>query len=171
MHAEQAIALLVAALASASDLRTRRIPNLLTFTAAGIGLVYHLLAHGWSGAAWSLVGAALGLVLFLPVFALGGLGAGDVKLAAALGACVGVPDVLVVVVAGAIAGGVLAIVVGFVTGYLRQALRNVGVLLMHWRVEGVRPLDSLTLSSAPGPRLPYAVPLAVGVLYSIWRQS
>jgi prepilin peptidase CpaA len=171
MRPEHLIALAVAGLACVTDLRTRRVPNALTFPAALAGLAFHLFAHGFSGLGWSVAGALLGLLVFLPMFALGGLGAGDVKLAAAVGAWVGVPDVLVFAVAGAIAGGVLATIVGLATGYLRQAVRNVWMLLMHWRVSGVRPLESLTLSNAAGPRLPYAVPLTVGLLFTIWRQS
>jgi prepilin peptidase CpaA len=171
MQASQVIAVLVAVLASVSDLRSRRIPNVLTFGAALAGLGYHLVTAGGPGALSSLGGLGLGFVFFLPFFVLGGLGAGDVKLAAALGAWLGPRDMFVVAVAGAIAGGVLAVVVALFAGYLRTAFRNLWTLFTHWRVSGIRPLDSLTLQTAAGPRLPYAVPLACGVIIAVWMRS
>ena len=68
----------------------------------------------------------------------------------------------------ALAGGVMALVVALATGYLRQALRNVWLLLAHWRVVGIRPLPELTLERSRAPRLPFALPIAVGVAAAIW---
>ena len=79
----------VLALACISDLRTRRIPNVLTFSAVAAALVFHLLTGGWSAAGWSIAGCVLGALLFFPMFALRGMGAGDVKLLAAVGAWLG----------------------------------------------------------------------------------
>jgi prepilin peptidase CpaA len=171
MHVHQVVAVLVAVLACVSDLRSRRIPNVLTLGGAIAGLGYHLATAGAPGGLASAGGLALGFVFFLPFFLLRGLGAGDVKLAAALGAWLGPRDMFVVAVSGAIAGGALAIVVALAAGYLRTAFRNLGMLFVHWRVAGIRPLDSLTLKSAPGPRLPYAVPLACGVIIAVWMRS
>ena len=59
----------VLALACISDLRTRRIPNVLTFSAVAGALVFHLLTGGWSAAGWSIAGCFLGALLFFPMFA------------------------------------------------------------------------------------------------------
>ena len=75
-------------MACATDLRTSRIPNLLTFSAAAAGLAWHAFG-GWAPLASALGGLALGLLLFLPIYLLRGMGAGDVKLLAALGAWLG----------------------------------------------------------------------------------
>ena len=80
--------------ASIWDVRTRRIPNALTFGSAAVALAFHAFDAGSLRAlpvavAWSVAGWIVGFLLFLPVFLLGGMGAGDVKLLAALGAWLG----------------------------------------------------------------------------------
>ena len=85
MNLYQSVALGVAVAAVVSDLATRRIPNLLTFGAALVAVAAHGYAAGWTGAGLSLAGWLLGVAFFFPVFALGGMGAGDVKLLGASG--------------------------------------------------------------------------------------
>ena len=155
-------------LACISDLRTRRIPNVLTFSSAACALLFHLITGGWTAAAWSVGGYALGAALFFPMFALRGMGAGDVKLLAAVGAWLGPGQVALVALATSIAGGVLGLVVAVGYGYLRTALSNLWMLLTHWRVAGVRPLPAVTLQGAKGPRLAYAVPIAIGTVVTLW---
>ena len=155
------------ALACISDLRTRRIPNALTFSAIAAQLVFYLLAGGWSAAGWSSP-AALSPLLFFPMFVLRGMGAGDVKLLAAVGAWLGPGQVAIAALATSIAGGGLGIVVAFGHGYLGTALSNIWMLLTHWRVGGIRPLPALTLETTRGPRLAYAIPIAMGTLVTLW---
>ena len=156
------------ALACLSDLRTRRIPNALTFSAAACGLLFHLITGGSTAAAWSLGGCLLGAALFFPMFALRGMGAGDVKLLAAVGAWVGPGQVAVVALAASIAGGVIGVAVAMGYGYLRTALSNLWMLLTHWRIMGVRPLHEVTLHGTRGPRLAYAIPIAIGTVVTLW---
>ena len=111
---------------------------------------------------------AAGLALFFPLFALGGLGAGDVKLLGAFGAWLGAGDVIGVALFSALAGAVLAIVTAVATGYVRQALRNVWGLLCFWRVMGIKPMPELTLEYSAGPRLAYAVPMLTGLVTKLW---
>ena len=85
----EGLAVAVALVAAICDVRNRRIPNLLTFGAAAIGLIVATLSHGLSGAGMSAGGWLLALCLWLPLYALGGMGAGDVKLMAAIGAFLG----------------------------------------------------------------------------------
>jgi prepilin peptidase CpaA len=155
-------------LACGIDLRTRRIPNVLTIGAAVLAVGAAAAADGVAGVLTSGTGWLAGLALFLPLFLVRGMGGGDVKLLAALGAWLGPADVVRVALYGSLAGGVLAIATALSHGYLRTLWRNVGLLLLHWRVNGVRPLDTLTLESSEGPRLAYALPLAVGVLCTAW---
>jgi prepilin peptidase CpaA len=161
-------ALVIGLAAVVCDLRTRRIPNVLTLGAAGAGLLFALAVNGLGGLGWSLAGWAVGCAIFLPVFLLGGLGAGDVKLMAALGAWLGPLTVLWIAAYGAIAGGVLALVVSASRGYLGQLFRNLGQMLSYWRVVGPRPVPNLTLADSKSPRLPYAVPIALGMLVALW---
>lgn len=150
------------------DVRTRRIPNWLTFPAAALGLAAATVAHGGPGTVASVAGFLIGLALFFPLFALKGLGAGDVKLMGALGAWLGSSVVLGVAFYTTLAGGVLALGLIVKHRHGRQTLRNLWLLLTHWRVFGPRPLDSLTLETSAGPKLPYALPIAVGVALAFW---
>jgi prepilin peptidase CpaA len=162
------IASLVALTACVTDVRTRRIPNLLTFGAAAAALVFHAVTGGGSGLGFSAAGWVVGAAVFLPFFLLGGMGAGDVKLMAALGAWLGPREALSIALYGTLAGGVLAVVFSMYTGYLRTALRNIWSLLKFWWYVGPRPMEGLTLDSGSAPRLAFAVPIACGLGVALW---
>jgi prepilin peptidase CpaA len=170
MTAFDAGAVVVATAACVTDLRSARIPNALTVFAAVVGLVAHATWPQGLGAATSLGGAAAGLLVFLPFFALGGMGGGDVKLMTALGAWLGWPRILPAALTIAVVGGVVAVLVALSRGYLRQALRNIRGLLQLWWTTGMRPEPTLTLTHDRAPRLPYAVPVLLGLLVTLWRQ-
>jgi prepilin peptidase CpaA len=161
-------ALAVAGIACVFDVRTRRIPNWLTFGAAAAGLVVHLVAGGANGIERSAAGWAVGVALLILPYLLGGMGGGDVKLMGALGAWLGPYDTFWLAMYTGVAGALAAVVVSAWHGYLRQAWSNVWLLLAHWRVNGVRPLPELTLANARGPRLAYAVPILVGTVVMLW---
>lgn len=162
------VVIAVSGVASLSDLRTSRIPNVLTFGAAVAAVLYLFWTAGWSGAAQSVAGWGVGVLLFLPFFALGGLGAGDVKLLGAIGAWLGPTEVFWVAVYGSIAGGVMAVAVALAAGYLTQAVSNLRLLITHWRVTGIRPLGELTLKTDRAPKLAYALPITAGLLVTLW---
>jgi prepilin peptidase CpaA len=164
----QLVSVGLATIACGWDLRTRRIPQLLTLGGAIAGLSFHLVTGGWQGGMGSVAGWFVGIVIFLAPFALGGLGAGDVKLLGALGAWLGPTNVIWLALYAGVAGGVMALVVGLSRGYLREALTNVYVLMMHWRVNGPTPLRAVTLEHARGPRLAYAVPILAGTMVTLW---
>lgn len=170
LEAATLAATLTAGAACVTDIRTRRIPNALTFGSAATALLFHGATGGLPGLGQAVGGWSVGLALFLPVFLLRGLGAGDVKLLAALGAWLGPSLALWTGLYTAIAGGALALVVALSHGYLRKAFQNIFVVLTHWRVIGVRPIASLSLEQAEGPRLAYAVPIALGLLVALWRR-
>jgi prepilin peptidase CpaA len=164
----QIAALSSAAIACALDLRWRRIPNWLTVGAALAGIAYHGVVGGWAGIETAAAGWAVGLAIFFVPFALGGLGGGDVKLVAALGAWLGPAEVVWLGLYTGVIGGVLALIVACSRGYLRQALRNIWVLLMFWRISGLRPLPELTIQQAHGPKLAYGLSIFLGTVVTIW---
>lgn len=168
LGSHQLLALVVGVIACVFDLRTRRIPNLLTLGGAVAALAYWLVVGGLSGLGVSAAGWGAGLFVFLPFFLLGGLGAGDVKLMACLGAWLGPSQAVWAALYAAIAGGVMAVVVALATGYLRTAVDNVYLVLIHFRVAGLRPHPELTLERGKGPRLPYALPIVVGTIAATW---
>lgn len=164
------VALVVAALACATDLRSARIPNWLTLSAVGAGVLFHAFAPGGAGLGAAGLGFVVGVAVFFAPFALGALGAGDVKLMAALGTWLGWQGAVYVALYGAVAGGVLAVIVALWHGYLGRAFRNIKTLLLHWWLTGVKPLPELTLDAGQGLRLPYAVPIAAGLLVTLWQR-
>ena len=164
------IALAIGFVACVTDVRTRRIPNLLTFGGAAAALAAHGVVGGWSGLGMALAGWAFGCALFIPFFLLGGMGAGDVKLLAALGAWLGPREALWLAVFASIAGGILAIAIALTNGYLRTALRNVGNLLVYWWLVGPKPMPTLTLEKSEAPRLAYAVPIFMGTVATLWHR-
>jgi prepilin peptidase CpaA len=150
------------------DLRTRHIPNIVTFGGAAAGLVYAAAAHGPAGLLVSGGGWLTGVAVFLPFFLLGGMGAGDIKLVACFGAWLGPMAVLMVALYAALAGGVMAVLLALATGYLGEAWLNVTGLLAHFRTAGLKPMPELTSERAKGPRLPYALPITIGAVAAIW---
>jgi prepilin peptidase CpaA len=155
-------------LAAVSDLRSRRIPNVLTVTGACAGLLYSVATGGAEGLLVSLQGLGLGLLLWLPFYALGGMGAGDVKLLAAIGAWVGPSAVLRIALYASIAGALMALAVALRHRYLKSAYQNLWILFATWRVAGIKPIDSLTLESSQSPRLAYALPTLAGVVIAAY---
>ncbi len=86
------VAVSVALMAAGCDLTTRRIPNLLTYPAILVGLWLWASSTGWGGMVTGLGGLVVAAVPLLFGFAMRlGVGGGDVKLMAALGACLGWP--------------------------------------------------------------------------------
>lgn len=168
MSLPETLAIVVALTACVFDVRSRRIPNALTFGAAGAALVFASVTGGFSGLGWSLGGWALATAMWIPIYALGGMGAGDVKLMAAVGAWLGPGPVFFAALYSASAGAVMAVGVAIAQGAVRQTYQNVQLLLMHWRVAGFAPHAQLTLDTASSPRLAYAVPIFAGTLAAIW---
>jgi prepilin peptidase CpaA len=104
------IVVLLVAIAAVWDLRTREVPDWIPAAVLGCGLMAALVA--WTGAAWlaAAAGFVLGLALTWPLFALGGLEGGDVKLLAAVGCALGPKGLLCAMFWMALAGGALALV-------------------------------------------------------------
>jgi prepilin peptidase CpaA len=161
------VAVAVSLAACVTDVRSARIPNALTFTAAGAAIVFHLLVGGWRAGGASVAGWFVDVLLFAPFFLVGGLGAGDLKLLGAIGAWLGPWPAVYVALYTALAGGVMAIALALAHGYARTAFRNLGYILASWRV-GIRTVPGMTLDDAPGPKLAYALPVAVGTSLTLW---
>lgn len=156
------------ALAAVLDVRTHRVPNVLTMGAMLAGLAVHGATGGQGSLLHSLAGLGLGLALFFPFFALGGLGAGDVKLLGAIGAWVGAEQVVWVALYSCIAGGLVALVMVAAAGRFRQTAAGLFVMFAHWQVKGPSSVPGMTLKDSTGPRLAYAIPIALGTMVTLW---
>jgi len=163
-------AVLLSLVAGWTDLRSRRIPNWLTLPGLLIGVAANTILSGWSGLKGSLLGAAVGLALLLPFVLLRSLGAGDWKLAGALGAFAG-PALLVDLLLGSVfVAGLMAVALVIYKGRVRQTLRNIGhilISLVTFRLPGSR----VSLDNPDSLKVPYGVAVALTVvLYGIfWK--
>lgn len=168
--AEGQIAVLALLLIAAAviDYRTYRIPNWLTVTGllVGLGLSAAVAARPASGFLWALAGAATGLALLLPLYAMRMLGAGDVKLMAMVGAFLGLPETLPALLCVFLAGGLAALAFVVVHRSLPRLAANFRAM-----VEG-SVLSALTGQPfggmAPGMsvgKLPYGVSICAGTLF------
>src|SRR5437763_746154 len=98
-----------------------KVPNWVTFPFIISGWLYSTVAFGFEGLGWSLLGTVIGLALLLPLYAIGGMGAGDVKLLAGVGAWMGSAVTLGAFVTSAVVGGLMAMVMVAWSGdYLRH---------------------------------------------------
>lgn len=161
-------ALLSAGIGSVYDIRSSRIPNALTGSSIVIGLLLHLILGGWSQLAFAILSGLIGGGLFLFFFLMGGMGAGDVKLMAAVGALVGLGSLSRVLIATVVVGGALAILLALSRGKLRQTITNVAALAVHYQENGLRRHDELSLENVRTLRMPYAVPIAGGCMVALF---
>ena len=165
-------AVLLSVVAGWTDLRSRRIPNWLTVSGLVIGIAANTALGGWGGLKTSLLGAAVGLALLLPFVLLRSLGAGDWKLAGALGAFVG-PGILVDLLLGSVfVAGVMAVALVIYKGRVRQTIRNIGHILISL-VTFQLPGSRVSLDNPDSLKVPYGVALAFTVvLYGIlWKMG
>lgn len=148
-----------------------RVPNWLTYPLVAGGWVSSTAAFGWEGLGWSLFGTVVGLALLLPAYAIGGMGAGDVKLFAGVGAWLHATQTLHAFCVSAIVGGLLAIaVVAWRRDWKKHWAR---FQVISCEVLTVRNPEALSAIAAERKSsmalLPYGVPIMLGtVLYLAW---
>lgn len=156
-------------LALGYDIARRRIPNWLVLAGlvAGLGLGFFAAPGGaWLGLGKALLGALTGFAIMLPLYLLRAMGAGDVKLMAALGAFLGPLPVLGAVLLSFAAGGVLSLVAALCSGSLLRVLANLRLMAMvaaSGRAAGLSLRDVQTTG-----RLPYAIAIAIGTGLQLW---
>lgn len=144
------------------DIKARRIPNWLVLTGLMASLGIQLLLSGGSFSAWGL-GLLAGFGLFLPLYLVRAMGAGDVKLMAMVGGFLGPAGAAGVVLTTLVAGGILAVGVALWSGALRHTVANVRILVTQTIFKtlhgGSAQMDALPASAGD---LPYAVAIAAG---------
>lgn len=151
-----------------TDVRTRTIYDVVTLPTLGLALLLRLVLDGWNGPfglAQGVVGAAIGGGLFGVMFRLGGMGMGDVKLMAAIGAALGFPAVLTALVCIALAGGLQALLAMVWSGTFVRTLRNTGLVLLR----GLRLTDR-EIPAGERQRVPYGVAIVAGTVWAIGWQ-
>jgi len=169
------VLILLLVTAALIDSRFHRIPNWLVVAGALYAVTYNTLVPPWPNSTilFPLAGMALGLVLFLPLYVLRAMGAGDVKLLAMVGAFVGASDVWRMALASLLVGGILAIIYVLMKGTAQRLYRNL-FTLFHSSIistlNGSAPNLRVSTSESAG-RLPYGVAIALGSIgFLILRQ-
>jgi len=162
--------LAVLAVATYTDLRSRRIPNWLVLPFLLVGLAVSFGPSSWHGIGiWqSLEGVGLGLLLFGILALMGGMGMGDVKLCAAIGAWVGPQQLFLALVITGIVGGIMALGWAAAGGFLGELFKGSSNLLFGWRKRGMHVDPELTLSNPRAHKMPYAPAIAIGALISFF---
>jgi prepilin peptidase CpaA len=161
--------LLLSLAIAAWDLKTGRVPNGLSLGGALAGLGFQVGYHGLPGLLDGLLGLGLGFILLLGPYLLGGMGAGDVKASAALGAWLGVRRAFGLFIYMGIGGGVIILVVWLWQGRLLAGLRQGGHFLLNWLL--CRPFTSQPPppASLKNTSIPYGVAMALGMALLCWR--
>jgi prepilin peptidase CpaA len=161
--------LLLVSVAAVNDLSTRRIPNRLLIASLACALLMRLLsAHPGASLLAGLGGMGIGLALFLPLYLLRGMAAGDVKMMAVVGAFTNPNDVFEIAVLSWCAGGVMGLVLVLVNRRLGLVVGNLGRMLRGVMTPGVGIVASAEQPSAGS--MPYGLAIAAGTIVFLVRQ-
>ena len=166
-----ASAAVAALIGAGTDLKSRKIPNLLTAPAILAGLLMHLSLDGWRGLLSALAAALLCGFVYLIFHLAGGMGAGDVKMITAAGCLAGLSNCGYLLVLTALTGGVMAIGLALARGRLKATLFNVFTLTNHHKEQGLTPHPELNVLNASTLRLPYGLAIAAGCCGTLYLQS
>jgi prepilin peptidase CpaA len=146
-----------------------KVPNWITFPMIVSGWIYSATLSpyaGWEGLMFSLIGTVVGLALLMPAYAIGGMGAGDVKLLAGVGAWVWGTTTLYAFAVSAVIGGIIAI--GMVLagkGWTKH--RNQFWMIYNEIITVKDPEKLATIAAERKPTmmlLPYGIPIAIGTI-------
>jgi prepilin peptidase CpaA len=158
------ITLVVAAIIDGLKLK---VPNWLTFPMIISGWIYSSAFSpfaGWEGLFYSVVGTVVGLGLLLPAYAIGGMGAGDVKLLAGIGAWVWGTATLYAFAVSALVGGVIAVLMVIVRKSWFKHQSQFWVICNEiLTVKDPEKLAAIAAERKPSMMLlPYGIPIAIG---------
>jgi prepilin peptidase CpaA len=150
--------------AAVTDLRSRRIPNALVLPFLVLAIVSAALSDGWSGVGQSLLGAGIGAGAMAAFCVLGGMGMGDLKLFAAVGAWIWPSQLVMALIMTSLCGGVMAILWAVARGFFWESMRGTAGLIMGKR-------GGLTLANPASRKMPYAPAIALGTLLSFFGRQ
>src|SRR5262245_1764439 len=162
------VVLIVAATIDGFELK---VPNWVTFPFIVSGWLYSTIAFGWEGLGWSLLGTVIGLALLLPAYAIGGMGAGDVKLLAGVGAWVYGTHTVYAFAVSAIVGALLAVGMVLVRkGWKKHAAQFMVIVNEILVIRNPERLATIAAERKPTMLLlPYGIPIAIGTIgYFVW---
>lgn len=158
--------------AAVIDGRQLKVPNWLTFPFVISGWIYSFATFGVEGLLWSLGGTVVGLALLLPAYAIGGMGAGDVKLLAGVGAWMHATHTFWGFVYAVIIGAVIAVVMVLCNrSFRKHALQFWMILQEILVIRNPNQLSEIAAERKPSMMLlPYGIPIAIGcIAYFFWN--
>jgi prepilin peptidase CpaA len=164
-----ALAAAFALIAGITDLRWRRIPNWLTYTAIPSAILLHWIGSGWPGVKLSLLGTALGLGLLFPFVLIHSLGGGDWKLVGGLGAFFGPQRLMTVLILTLLINGVMALGMVIWKRRVGQTFRNLGRLIVAFSSLRL-PGPEMSIENPEAVKVPFGVAAAIAVLLYISSQ-
>ena len=165
--------LAVVCIAGFSDIRTRRIPNWVVLAGLLLGLTGNTVLYGWAGLGRAGLGLGLALLVYLPLHIVRGMGAGDVKLMAAVGAIAGPANWLGVLVLTGLLGGVCALILVTSQGAGQRTLHNLCHILgelAHLRAPYHRHQE-IDVRNPGALRLPHGAIIALAVIAFVGASS
>lgn len=155
------LTLIVAAWIDGKELR---VPNWITFPMVLAGLAYSAAVGGWAGLGQGLLGMCVGLATLMPLYAVGGMGAGDVKLMAGVGAWLGAQTTWNAFLVSAVVGGVMALAMVVYRKAWNKHYGNAMLILSEIAtVKDPRELSKIAADRKPHMLLlPYGIPICIG---------
>ncbi|GEN45081.1 A24 family peptidase [Alkalibacillus haloalkaliphilus] len=147
--------ILVLTITLITDILSRKILNIITFPAMLLGIGYHTYINGLEGLTFSLIGLLVGFTILLIPFLLGGIGAGDVKLMAAIGALMGAQFVFYAFLLTALIGGIISIFLMLKNRTLFPFFKRIYFKLIYKQQLATEPRKKHI-------SIPYGVPIVLG---------
>lgn len=159
---------LTVTIATVCDLRSRRIPNWLVLPFLIGGVIFSTFARGWSGLAHSITGVLLAAFFLGLFYLLGGMGMGDVKLCAGIGAWIGPHQLLFALAFMGLAGGLMAFAWALRCGFWKEMMAGTCDLIVGFGKRGFRRQETLVLGNPATRKMPYAPAIAIGAVLSFF---
>jgi prepilin peptidase CpaA len=146
------------------DGKQLRVPNWLTYPMVFSGLIYSAWAGGWAGFQGGFLGMLVGLACLLPLYAVGGMGAGDVKLLAGVGAWMGVSATFYSFCVSTVVGAIMAVLMVLYRKSVSKHYSQLLLILSEWlTIKNPKELSRIAAERKSSMLLlPYGIPICIG---------
>lgn len=161
-----AILILLLLVCVITDLKSRKIYNVVLFPVLCTAWILHVVLGGLDGLAETFLGTIVGLAILIIPYFMGGMGAGDVKLLAVIGALKGTSFVLMTALYMGLVGGLIAVVIFLFRKGIRARIKHT-IFFLSCLKHGVKTPFSLD-KEALSTTYPYGVAIAAGAICEIW---
>jgi prepilin peptidase CpaA len=153
------------------DLRTQKIPNIITYSSMLAALCLHTANNGMSGLIFSLKGIAAGIALLIVPYMMSGMGAGDAKLMGVVGSFLGAKATFEAFLLIGVCGGVYSVALILIRREMFKGFLSEKIVLLTSIVllKQYKPLETKT--SRQRPRIKYGVAIAFGTITYLFLKS